>query len=245
MIRLDGGLFFATAEAFDERIRGIISADPPLTALVIDLEGVAFIDSQGAAKLTEVLDLGEGEGVTLRLARIKSQVIGVLKAQGILDPIGTDHIHGNVHRAVEAQPPQRGVAAGVIGNASVGAQQTIRARSRCTHRCTQTLRLPLLLPQFPSAELRGTAAAQVSDFLISGQTPIRRVEQKKKGPLPALFPFTVSTQCALEGTRTPNLLIRSHWLKREIRVIPRRFGARAHILVHTCRSRLRRAAETD
>jgi anti-anti-sigma factor len=106
VIRLDGGLFFATAEAFDGRIRAITSADPPLTALVIDLEGVAFIDSQGAAKLTELVDLAEAEGVALRLARIKPQVIGVLKAQGILDRIGTDHLHGNVHRAVEAQLAQ-------------------------------------------------------------------------------------------------------------------------------------------
>ena len=106
VIRLDGGLFFATAEALDERIREIISTDPPLTALVIDLEGVAFVDSQGAAKLTELVDLTEAEGVTLRLARIKPQIIAVLKAQGILDRIGADHLHGNVHRAVEAQRSQ-------------------------------------------------------------------------------------------------------------------------------------------
>jgi SulP family sulfate permease len=106
VIRLDGGLFFATAEALDERVREIISADPPLTALVIDLEGVAFVDSQGAAKLTELVDLAEAEGVTLRLARIKPQVIAVLKAEGIFDRIGADHIHGNVHRAVEAQLSQ-------------------------------------------------------------------------------------------------------------------------------------------
>ena len=52
VIRLDGGLFFATAEALDERIREIIQ-DGPRHA-VIDLEGVAFVDSQGAAKLTEI-----------------------------------------------------------------------------------------------------------------------------------------------------------------------------------------------
>ena len=103
---MDGGLFFATAEALDERIREIISADPPLTALVIDLEGVAFVDSQGAAKLTELVDLTEAEDVTLRLARIKPRVIAVLKAEGILDRIGADHVHGNVHRAVEAQLSQ-------------------------------------------------------------------------------------------------------------------------------------------
>ncbi|WP_404430887.1 sulfate permease [Microbacterium lacus] len=107
VIRLDGGLFFATAEAFDERIREIIAGDSPPTALVIDLEGVAFVDSQGAAKLTELIDLTEAEGVTLRLARIKPQILGVLEAQGILGRIGADHCHGNVHRAVEAQQSQR------------------------------------------------------------------------------------------------------------------------------------------
>jgi SulP family sulfate permease len=106
VVRLDGGLFFATAEAFDERIRELISADPPLTALVVDLEGVAFVDSQGAAKLTEIIDLTEADGITLRLARIKPQVRRVLEAQGALERIGRDHVHGNVHRAVEAQRSQ-------------------------------------------------------------------------------------------------------------------------------------------
>ncbi|TDE95173.1 sulfate permease [Occultella glacieicola] len=103
VIRLDGGLFFATAEAFDERIRGLLTGDQPLTALVLDLEGVGFIDSQGAAKVTEIRDLTEAEGVTLRLARVKPHVLNVLRAQGVLDRVGADHVHGNVHRAVEAQ----------------------------------------------------------------------------------------------------------------------------------------------
>jgi anti-anti-sigma factor len=106
VIRLDGGLFFATAEAFDERIRELMSGDQPLTALVLDLEGVGFIDSQGAAKLTEIADLAVTEGVTLRLARVKPRVLTVLEAQGVLDGIGADHVHGNVHRAVEAQLAQ-------------------------------------------------------------------------------------------------------------------------------------------
>ena len=45
----------------------------------------------------------EADGVTLRLARVKPQVYAVLQADGIIDRIGEDHIHGNVHRAVEAQ----------------------------------------------------------------------------------------------------------------------------------------------
>ncbi len=103
LLRIDSGLFFATAEALEERVRQLAQEDPDRRALVLDLEGVNFIDSQGAAKVTEIHELTKADGVTLRLARVKPQVLAVLKADGIIDRIGTDHVHGNVHRAVEAQ----------------------------------------------------------------------------------------------------------------------------------------------
>ena len=103
VLRMDGGLFFATAEALEERVRELAEEDHDRRALVLDLEGVNFIDSQGAAKLTELHELTEGDGVALRLARVKPQVLEILEADGIIDRIGADHIHGNVHRAVEAQ----------------------------------------------------------------------------------------------------------------------------------------------
>ena len=102
MVRIDGGLFFATAEALEERVREL-ARDGHHRALVLDLEGVNFIDSQGTAKVTEIYELTQSDGVTLRLARAKPQVLAVLELDGIIDRIGADHIHGNVHRAVEAQ----------------------------------------------------------------------------------------------------------------------------------------------
>jgi sulfate permease, SulP family len=102
VLRMDGGLFFATAEALEERVREL-AQDGDQRALVLDLEGVNFVDSQGAAKVTEIYELTEADGVTLRLARVKPQVYAVLEADGIIDRIGADHIHGNVYRAVEAQ----------------------------------------------------------------------------------------------------------------------------------------------
>ena len=72
-------------------------------ALVLDLEGVNFVDSQGAAKVTEIHELTQADGVGLRLARVKPQVLARVQADGIVERIGPDHIHGNVHRAVEAQ----------------------------------------------------------------------------------------------------------------------------------------------
>jgi sulfate permease, SulP family len=103
VLRLDGGLFFATAEALEDRIREIAEDGDRRRALVLDLEGVNFVDSQGSAKITEIHQLTEADGVTLRLARVKPQVLAVLQADGVVDRIGADHIHGNVHRAVEAQ----------------------------------------------------------------------------------------------------------------------------------------------
>ena len=103
VLRLDGGLFFATSDALEDRIRDIVQDDPSLTGLVLDLEGVVFVDSQGAAKLNEILDLADAAGVTLRLSRLKPHVRATLARDGLVDRLGADRIHGNVYRAVEAQ----------------------------------------------------------------------------------------------------------------------------------------------
>src|SRR3954447_5046548 len=100
VLRLDGGLFFATAEALEDRVRAISDG---AHALVLDLEGVNFVDSQGSAKLTELHQLTASGGATLRLARLKPHVRVVLEADGVIDLVGADHIHGNVQRAVRAQ----------------------------------------------------------------------------------------------------------------------------------------------
>jgi len=103
VVRLDGGLFFATAEALEDRIRGLTESTRMPDAIVLDLEGVDFIDSQGASKLKDIHDLTRSDGVTLRLARVKPNVLKVLRADGLVDLIGADNIHGNVDRAISAQ----------------------------------------------------------------------------------------------------------------------------------------------
>jgi SulP family sulfate permease len=102
VVRLDGGLFFATADALEDRIRELIqSAD--VRCLVLDCEGINFLDSQGSATLDDLLVLCRQADVTLRLARVKPGVRAVLEREGTVERLGTDSIHGNVHRAVEAQ----------------------------------------------------------------------------------------------------------------------------------------------
>jgi len=104
VLRIDSGVFFATAQALDDRVRDLIEAAPDgLTGVVLDLEAVPFIDSQGSEQLTQIHQLLQTGGVTLRLARVKPPVLAVLRRDGVIDRIGADHVHGNIHRAVEAQ----------------------------------------------------------------------------------------------------------------------------------------------
>ena len=103
VLRFDGGLFFATSEALEDRVRGIVDADAQLVALVLDFEGVNFIDAQGAAAVREVHDLLDDEGVALHIARAKPQVLRVLEADGALAHVGAGRFHPSLHLAVAAQ----------------------------------------------------------------------------------------------------------------------------------------------
>jgi high affinity sulfate transporter 1 len=115
VVRLDGGLFFATAEAFEDRIRELSGHG----ALVLDLGGVSFVDSQGAAKLTEIQRLAEADGVALRLADVRPQVLAVLARDGTIDRLGADRVHTSVAQAVEACGHHGPTRAGTIA-ASAG-----------------------------------------------------------------------------------------------------------------------------
>jgi sulfate permease, SulP family len=102
-VRMDGGLFFATSDALEDRLRQLIHTSPGLTGIVLDCGGINFVDSQGTTAMGDVITLAEDSGVTLRLARLKPAVRATLQRGGVLDRLGADHVHGNVHRAVQAQ----------------------------------------------------------------------------------------------------------------------------------------------
>ena len=87
VVRLDGGLFFATSDALDERVREVIGAEPDVGCIVLDCSAISFVDSQGVAELSELVTLTEEEGVTLRLARLKAAVRATLERGGVIPRI--------------------------------------------------------------------------------------------------------------------------------------------------------------
>jgi high affinity sulfate transporter 1 len=114
VLRMDGGLFFATADALEDRVREIVHSTADLTGIVLDCGGIDFIDSQGSAKLDDIIDLTEDSGVVLRLARLKPGPRSLLERDDVLGRLGPDRVHGNVRLALEAhlrtpaEPPGHG-----------------------------------------------------------------------------------------------------------------------------------------
>ena len=102
VVRLDGGLFFATSDALDERVRHVIRTTPGVTCVVLDCSGISFVDSQGVAELGEIVTLAEEEQVTLRLARLKPAVRATLARGGIIARLDASRIHASVDDAVQA-----------------------------------------------------------------------------------------------------------------------------------------------
>ena len=103
VVRLDGGLFFATSDALDERVREVIGTAPSVSCIVLDCSAISFVDSQGVAELSELITLTEEEGVILRLARLKAAVRATLERGGVIPRIPESRIHASVDDAVQAE----------------------------------------------------------------------------------------------------------------------------------------------
>ena len=101
ILRMDGGIFFATADTLEDRVRSALM-DPDVHGLVLHFAGVNFVDSQGVATVGEIIRMAEESGTELRLAAVRPAVRQVLERDPAFRSLGDDRLHGNVHRAVAA-----------------------------------------------------------------------------------------------------------------------------------------------
>ncbi len=102
ILRFDGGLFFVNADALGDRLRDVrVHADPPLNGVILSMEGVNFMDVEGADTLKKISLAGKDLGIDLHIARLKPQVLEVLQKDGVVELIGAEHIHDDIASAVE------------------------------------------------------------------------------------------------------------------------------------------------
>lgn len=101
IIRFDGPLYFATANAPRDKVREVTTdAAPPVTAVLIDMEAVSYLDLEGSDMLNEITKDMKSAGVEIHLARVKHEVTEMLKKAGVDRIIGRDHFHDKVIDAV-------------------------------------------------------------------------------------------------------------------------------------------------
>ena len=112
VMRFDAGLFFASSDALEDRLRELAQdAETRFDTIVVSFEGVGFIDSQGSAKISEILGLAETYGAEVRLARVKPEVLHLLRLDGVIDQLGEHNVYSNVYEAaadsIDPQPTTR------------------------------------------------------------------------------------------------------------------------------------------
>ncbi len=106
IVGFDAGLFFIDSDALEDRIRDLAhEAEGSVNVVVIDFEGVNYIDSQGSANVGAIVDLARNHDVDLRLARVKPQVLEVLDRDGVVERLGASSVFGGVFEAVEDRIP--------------------------------------------------------------------------------------------------------------------------------------------
>jgi SulP family sulfate permease len=101
--RFSDRLFFANVHFFKRRVWAAVDAAPrPTRHLVLDMAGVPGLDSSAAAGLRELHDGLLERNVSLEIARATDPLEAAMDRLGLVDLIGTEHVHGTVTSAVEA-----------------------------------------------------------------------------------------------------------------------------------------------
>lgn len=112
VMRLDAPLFFANAEAFHNRVLDLLSAPAAPAAIVLDFEGVTFIDTDGADELHDLLDELHHRGVAVAVARLSLPGRMTLRRARVYDLIGTGSFYFSVGEAVRALRGRTGDSGG-------------------------------------------------------------------------------------------------------------------------------------
>lgn len=103
IVRFDDGLFFVNSGALGDHLRDIrVQEGDELNGVVLSMEGVDFMDVEGADAVMKIAKAGEDLNIDLYLARVKGPVLDVLQRDGVVDLIGVDRIHADIAEAVKA-----------------------------------------------------------------------------------------------------------------------------------------------
>lgn len=96
---IEGPLFFGAADRFESMITRSINRKP--TVLILKMKHVSFMDATGNANLTSLIADFKKQGGTTLLAELNENVLDTIKAGGLYEQIGADHIFYDAKAAVD------------------------------------------------------------------------------------------------------------------------------------------------
>jgi high affinity sulfate transporter 1 len=103
IIRFDGALYFPNAHDFVNAVRqAITAADPPPRVVVIDGESMNDVDATAIITLREFQDQLLKTGIEIRFARIKTQVMEIMRRGKLEEAISAEHFYLTIQDAVDA-----------------------------------------------------------------------------------------------------------------------------------------------
>lgn len=103
VVRFDGSLFFANAPDLAAEIRfGVEVSDPHPKVVLLDCESIAEVDATALITMAELNEELERSGIDLRLARVRTHVLDLMRTTDLVDKIGPVYIYDSVHAGVEA-----------------------------------------------------------------------------------------------------------------------------------------------
>jgi high affinity sulfate transporter 1 len=101
--RFDGSLFFANAPDLADEIRyGVEITDPLPRVVLVDFESVTEVDATALITIRDLNEELEKAGIDLRLARVRTHVLELMRTTELDDLIGHEYIYDSVHAGADA-----------------------------------------------------------------------------------------------------------------------------------------------
>jgi sulfate permease, SulP family len=115
-------LFFANADYFMERIRGLVAASPvPVRWVLVDMQAVTNIDVTAAEAVSRLKEELAKRGIALKIARANRPLRERLQRIGLGEHLAGENLFPSVHAAVAAFRRETEKAGGANGPTSASA----------------------------------------------------------------------------------------------------------------------------
>ena len=101
-VRFDGPLFFANHSYFEDSVLEAVAANPRAPYLLVVGHGINSLDASGEESLRNLIGQLHAKGITVVFSGLKTQALNVMRATGLFDSIGQDHIFPTAELALAA-----------------------------------------------------------------------------------------------------------------------------------------------